>query len=546
MAIIKENEVKRDKRVYYTVVLLPSLFIWLLLIAFVLIFSFDMMDYIDTNNILPGSHDFFILIIWAVPAGITGSFCGMAIDKYPKHLGKFITIGLIGSSLFLAIDMIALYIVNGLILILAVFCLGAFMGILTIAAHTLYGAMIPWKYRGRGYSCTVFGGLFFCFLLLFGTEIFDFNFFFPFSLISFLGILIGIIFHYSARDWNFWENDPWSTPLFRILKRPSVGAYYWTHTLIYLMLGLTIGSLAQAGIILGFNPFLDSWYKSFWFAVLFGSCLCILPSGFLTDRWGRKTSIILAIYGIVFASLLVGLLSDYSPAYFISAFLIGISFALIHPALDGSLWVDLSPRDSIGRYSTLNFQSLGLGMYIGFPVSYLFITEQILDITLIMNVFILLGLALLASAPLFWIGDSFPPLEFFLLLVINDAGIPIFHYDFGRKRELKVDLPLISGALSAVGSFMLEATGEEGASLSLVRHGTHFIISDDGKMGLSAAIFSNKNDPELHGLLHKFLISFEQKFKDVIPKWSGDLSIFSSAIDDAEEIFGPLVTIQVD
>ena len=49
-------------------------------------------------------------------------------------------------------------------------------------------------------------------------------------------------------------------------------------------------------------------------------------------------------------------------------------------------------------------------------------------------------------------------MEFFLLLVINDAGIPIFHYDFGREKELKVDLPLISGALSAVGSFMLEAT----------------------------------------------------------------------------------------
>ena len=486
------------------------------------------------------------MIIWAVPAGITGSFCGMVIDKYPKHLGKFITFGLIGSSVFLVIDMIALHIINALILIFAVFCLGACMGILTIAAHALYGAMIPWKYRGRGYSWAIFGGLFFCFLLLLGSEMFDFDFFIYFSLISFLGIIITIIFYYSTRDWPFWENDPWKTPLLRILKRPSVGAYYWTHTLIYLMLGLTIGSLAQAGIILGFNPILDSWYKSFWFAVLFGSCLFILPSGFLTDRWGRKTSIILAIYGVVFASLVVGLFSDNSPAYFVSAFLIGISFAFIHPALDGSLWVDLSPRDSIGRYSSLNFQSLGLGMYIGFPVSYLFITEQILDITLIMNVFILLGLALLASAPLFWIGDSFPPLEFFLLLVINDAGIPIFHYDFGRKKELKVDLPLISGALSAVGSFMLEATGEEGASLSLVRHGTHFIISDDGELGLSAAIFSNKNDPELHDLLHKFLTSFEQRFKDEIPTWSGDLSIFHDAIDDAEEIFGPLVTIEVN
>ena len=542
--IINNDKIRYDKLYYYTIILSPSLFTWILLIAFVLIFSFDMMDYIKANNFFPGSHDFFIMIIWAVPAGITGSFCGMIIDRYPQHLGKFTTLGLIGSSVFLAVDMIALLIVNGLLLIIAVFCLGAFMGILTITAHTLYGSSMKWTHRGRAYSWAIFGGLVFCIFFLLGNELFNLDFFFSFTLISLLGILISLIFYYYTRDWPFWENDPWLTPLFRILKRPAVNGYFWTHTLIYLMLGLVIGSLAQAGIILGFSSLLESWYKSFWLIVLIGSCLCILPSGFLADRWGRKTSIILAIYGVVFAALITGLFTDYSSSFFISALIIGISFALIHPALDGSLWVDLAPRDSIGRYSSLNFQSLGLGIYIGFPISYLFVTEQILDITLIMNVFILLGLGILASAPLFWIGDSFPPLQFFLLIVINDAGMPIFHYDFGREKELKVDLPLISGALSAVGSFMLEATGEEGASLSLVRHGTHFIISDDGKLGLSAAIFSNKNDPELHSLLHKFLSTFEEKFKDVIPSWSGDLSAFHDAIDDAEEIFGPLVTIQ--
>ena len=420
------------------------------------------------------------------------------------------------------------------------------MGILTITAHTLYGSSIKSTHRGRGYSWAIFGGIFTCIILLLGTEILNLDFFFSFSFISLFGILISVTFYYNTRYWPFWTNDPWATPLPRILKRPSVVAYYWTHALIYLMLGLTFGSLAQAGIILGFSSFLDSWYKSFWLAVLFGSCLFILPSGFLTDHWGRKTSIILAIYGIVFASLIVGLFNEYSTSFMISALIIGISFALIHPALDGSLWVDLTPRDSIGKYSSLNFQSLGLGIYIGFPISYLFVSEQILDITLIMNVFILLGLAILASAPLFWIGDSFPPLEFFLLLVINDAGMPIFHYDFGREKELKVDLPWISGALSAVGSFMLEATGEEGASLSLVRHGTNFIISDDGRMGLSAAIFANKNNPELQSLLHKFLKKFEEKFIDIIPTWKGDLNMFKDAINDAEEIFGPLVTFQVD
>lgn len=547
LTIIENKEIRWENLIYNIAILLPTLFTWVLLTSFFLIFSFDMMDFIKDNSIFPGAHDFFIMIIWAVPAGIIGSCSGLVIDRYPKYLGKFTTIGLIGSSVFLAIDMIALQLVNGLLLIIAVFCLGAFMGFSTITAHTLYGSSINWRHRGKGYSFAMFGYGISCILLLLISEIFNLDFFFSFFLIALFGILIGCFIYYYTRSWPFWENDPWATPQKRILLRPSVIAYYWTHALIYLMLGLTIGSLAQAGIILGLSTFLEiEWYKAFWLVVLIGSFLISLPSGFLSDWWGRKTSIILALYGIVFASLIVGLFSDYSTSFLISAFIIGISFALIHPALDGSLWVDLAPRDSIGKYSTLDWQSLGLGMYIGFPVSYLFVTEQILDITLIMNVFLLLGLAILAGLPLFWIGDSFPPLEFFLLIVINDAGMPIFHYDFGREKELKVDLPLIAGALSAVGSFMLEATGEEGASLSLVRHGTHFIISDDGRMGLSAAIFANKNDPELQSLLQKFLHKFEEKFKDIIPTWKGDLTVFNDAVNDAEEIFGPLVTIQVN
>ena len=142
-------------------------------------------------------------------------------------------------------------------------------------------------------------------------------------------------------------------------------------------------------------------------------------------------------------------------------------------------------------------------------------------------------------------SDSFPPLEFFLLLVINEAGVPIFHYSFDRKQELKVDLPLISGALSAVSSFMNEATGEKGAKLNLVRHGTHFILSDSNIEGekVTATIFANKNDPELSIILSKFLNRFLTKYEEELRNWNGEIGVFKDAIDDAEEIFGPLITI---
>jgi hypothetical protein len=92
---------------------------------------------------------------------------------------------------------------------------------------------------------------------------------------------------------------------------------------------------------------------------------------------------------------------------------------------------------------------------------------------------------------------------------------------------------------------MVEATGEHGAKLNLVRHGTHFILSDQTNTGesITATIFANKNDPELQILLSQFLRKFRKRFSSELLDWKGDISVFFGAIEDAEEIFGPLITI---
>ena len=92
---------------------------------------------------------------------------------------------------------------------------------------------------------------------------------------------------------------------------------------------------------------------------------------------------------------------------------------------------------------------------------------------------------------------------------------------------------------------MLEATGETGAKLNLVRHGTHFILSDQTS-GLTATIFANKNDPELQIILSKFLRRFQKRFSKELRNWRGDVLAFGGAVEDAEEIFGPLITIATD
>ena len=358
-----------------------------------------------------------------------------------------------------------------------------------------------------------------------------------------LGLLVFLIDLIFSRFSKFlWKNDEWPTKLKKIISRPSVIVYFWSHTLIWLMLGLMIGSLAQtqkASTLQFLQTTFDIQpYKGFWMVVLFGAVLIAIPAGLLSDQYGRKTLIILCTTGIIMASLVVAILDQ----FLISTLIIGFSFACVHAF--SSLWVDLSSRDSIGRYNSLNFQSLGLGFVIGFKISYynsknLFVTNYLQIVK-----YIMLGLAVFASLPLFWISDSYPPLEFFLLLVTNRSGIPLFHYDFDNKEGLKVDLPLVSGALTAISTFMMEATGEPTGRLSLVRHGTHFILSDETSGGLTGAIFSNKNDPELQRLLKKFLIQFQEKYKDELVHWMGNTNAFADSVNDAEEIFGHLISIE--
>jgi hypothetical protein len=124
------------------------------------------------------------------------------------------------------------------------------------------------------------------------------------------------------------------------------------------------------------------------------------------------------------------------------------------------------------------------------------------------------------------------------LLVIEEGGLPIFDYSFRKKLDVSVELTLLSGALTAVSSFMSETLKEKG-ELNLVRHGSHFILTDR-LGGIAAAVFSNKQDPELRKSLHEFLVLFCEIFSTELKTWDGTRSLFDGAVELAEEVFGHL------
>ena len=530
-----------DRKIY--VFLLPIMYCWAVIINYVLFYVFDLIDYIQNNNLDVFHNTFIIFLMWGLPVGLTISFTGMFIDRHPNFLNKLVLISVLGSSFSLLAILYSLDHLNSNLMILFTVLFGFFTGIAIISGQTLYSISVPLEDRNKAYALIIAGATFISILSIafFDSYSTEKPFYVPLSIVGSLGIIFSFIVFVFSRKYDFrWENDKWPTKLKRILTRPSVIVYFWSHTLIWTMLGLMIGSLAQTpeASTLEFlqNVFSLDPYKGFWIVVLVGSLFLVIPAGILSDTFGRKTVIIFATTGIVLASLVVAIFDQ----FLISTLIIGFSFACVHAF--SSLWVDLASRDSIGRYNSLNFQSLGLGFLIGFLVSYYIYlySGNYLEI----NLFIMLGLAVFASLPLFWISDSYPPLEFFLLLVTNTSGMPLFHYNFMNEESLKVDLPLISGALTAISTFMGEATGEKTGRLSLVRHGTHFIISDETENGLTGAIFCNKNDPELQQLLKLFLRQFQNKYKNEVANWNGDTSTFKDSINDAESIFGHLISIK--
>lgn len=539
-------------------VIIPSIFSWLLAALLLLIYSFDILDKVESSpknpflglGILILGFILFLVVFMLY-------FTGIMIDKHPEYLRVSVLIGMVGSSISVIISI--LFIEESFLLLAGLLGLAFFFGILLTSSGTLFAGITDMWYRGRTYSYGIFIFLIVTLISIlagggfshqFQSGLLSYSFVSVLVSVGILGLLLALVFFFLTRDLGIpWKNDKWPTKFGKIIGRRSVRAYLLSHVLLYTMLGISIASFSKVG---GPELLNISWSvsipnlgefdlpvdKTFWFFVLIGDLIITLPAGYWTDRFGRKNMIVAAIYGIVFSSLIFGL--EQTPmSFFISALIIGFSFGLLHPTLDSSIWADLSPRDGLGRYYAIGFISLAIGLGIGSAFGHWFLKPIVTDLTTVEFItYLITILAIMAALPLFWVSDSYKPLDFNLLLVIEEGGLPIFDYTFNKELDTSIELTLLSGALKAVSSFMSETMKDKG-DLNLVRHGNHFILTEI-KEGLSTAIFSNKQDPELHTALRDFLEQFYARYADKLKNWAGNRAVFDGAVDIAEEIFGHL------
>ncbi|MHA2245203.1 MAG: MFS transporter [Candidatus Hodarchaeales archaeon] len=522
-------------------IILPTTIVWIVTAPFLLVYAFDLLQ-IDTQSLF--SPGVVILFITTFFATISLFSTGYVIDKEPHLLKPLITVSLLmsGFSLFLTV----LGIDSIVFLLIGLPSLGIFLGILATGSGALYTAYTEIHHRGRIYASALFISAILSLILILYVESFHLDIRIPVIIIGTLAILNAIIFYYISRSVEPWKNDKFPTPIREIINRRPVKAYLIAHFFIYLMLGIAFVSISQIGnsylnLIINIPIFGEMQFgqtKVFWFFVFFGDLICVLPMGWFSDRFGRKNLIVMGFYGIVIAALIVGL-TDSLIGFYISAFLIGASFSTMHPTLDSAVWCDLSPLDSIGRYNALSFifllQGVGFGLVIG-----LFILTSASTSAII---YLLFGSAVLGLLPLFFVADSYEPLDIYLLLIAT-SGMCMFDYDFNRQSKItQKDLALVAGALSAISTFF-EGIGEEYAALDLVRHGR--VITVQAKAGteekqLIATVFANKIDPELRSSLETFLARFCLSYHDEINEWVGQLEIFDPAVSIAEDVFGPLI-----
>lgn len=107
------------------------------------------------------------------------------------------------------------------------------------------------------------------------------------------------------------------------------------------------------------------------------------------------------------------------------------------------------------------------------------------------------------------------------LYVTTKVGLNIFNYSFG---SLTIDPALVSGMLTAITSFIKEATRSK-QSLRTIEHGDVVLMIEYGNF-VFGTIVADEETPDLRMALRKFVDQFEKKHGAAVANWTGRVEEF--------------------
>ena len=118
------------------------------------------------------------------------------------------------------------------------------------------------------------------------------------------------------------------------------------------------------------------------------------------------------------------------------------------------------------------------------------------------------------------------------IYIVNTDGIALYSQSFG---EVKVEPLLISGMLSAITSFIKETTSSQ-QYLQAIDHGDVVLMIEYGD-GFFVTLLANRETPEIRMKLKEFVKLFQERYGDILKRWSGDPSEFEGVEKLVSEVF---------
>jgi len=118
------------------------------------------------------------------------------------------------------------------------------------------------------------------------------------------------------------------------------------------------------------------------------------------------------------------------------------------------------------------------------------------------------------------------------LYITTKDGLSILDYSFG---SLTIDPPLVSGMLTAITSFVKEATRSK-EFLRTIEHGDVTLIVEYGSY-VFATMVADQETPDLRIGLRQFVEQFEKRHSSVLANWTGAMPNVEKDKELIEKIF---------
>jgi MFS family permease len=313
---------------------------------------------------------------------------------------------------------------------------------------------------------------------------------------------------------------------------------YSAHLLSFFLGFFFLNSYYAVVLILG-NASLSSGLNEF-VMILYTVCFAVaLPCGFIYDRLGRRSAILMGFYAQAFAFLLVSFMM-LDPITFpletslLLVFPIVIGVGLVLTVFGGAtVMYEQAPKGYLRVHLGASYAFFGIGMVGGVIVD--IILEAIIFTNIAFLPIVLIFAYFTATIVVLQIPETLPSREELEwknsiehLLVLSRGGLPLHSQRLSKKEaDSSRDEMLVGGAISGISELVREISQSE-TRMKVIQQEGYCILLEEGRDVIVAVLALNELNA-IRTRMQDFLEEFVLFFGELVAEWQGDPKVFSPA-----------------